>query len=184
MHFCIYVIGNDDLTQALEPFQENNMGTVDEHYLEFIDRTEEVNKEWRDYPLTCLAGEGFEQDFKNIEEFAKDWFGYEATSGGRYGYTANPNAKWDWWELGGRWANMIPLKGTRAETNQAYIEDINLDALKVTSAILYKGKWIEGEAKNLYNWTDEEEEAWEMQTKALFSDLPPGTIVSVVDCHI
>lgn len=184
MHFCIYVIGDEDLNAALEPFQENNMGSVDERYLEFIDRTEEVNEEWRDFPLTALADNTFAKDYKTVEEFAKDWFGYEVTSDGRYGYVANPNARWDWWELGGRWSNMLPCKGTKGNMSQAFIEDINIDEIQVSSAILYKGKWVDGEAENRFAWTEEEEEAWEKQTKALFSDLPPGTVVSVVDCHI
>lgn len=28
----------------------------------------------------------------------------------RYGYWENPNAKWDWWEIGGRWAGFFKLK--------------------------------------------------------------------------
>lgn len=36
----------------------------------------------------------------------------------------NPNAKWDWWDIGGRWCDTIPLKNGKYAT-YASIADIN-----------------------------------------------------------
>lgn len=49
--------------------------------------------------------------YENFEEFVKDWSGYKKDKKdkktGRYGYWENPNAKWDWWTIGGRWTGSI-----------------------------------------------------------------------------
>jgi hypothetical protein len=43
---------------------------------------------------------------------------------GKRGYWQNPNAKWDWYEVGGRWHNALKLKdGTRGDS--AFIRDID-----------------------------------------------------------
>jgi hypothetical protein len=39
---------------------------------------------------------------------------------GKYGYWENPNAKWDWYQLGGRWAGFFRLKpGAKGENGRA-----------------------------------------------------------------
>ena len=48
------------------------------------------------YPLRKL--------YPTFEHFMADYWGYTAEEGtGRYGYYFNPNGKWDWWQIGGRW---------------------------------------------------------------------------------
>lgn len=49
------------------------------------------------------------EKYKTIEEYAKDYHGYEAVDG-KFGYYSNENAKWDWYELGGRWTGYFKLK--------------------------------------------------------------------------
>ena len=53
--------------------------------------------------------------YKDFETFLEDWYGTEEKDAltGRYGYWVNPNAKWDWYQLGGRWANMLKMKKGR-----------------------------------------------------------------------
>jgi len=181
MHFCIYVVGNGDLETDLAPFQQNNMDDVEEQYLEFVDCTEEVERQWEDFPLTCLANSGAEREYETIAEFAYAWFGYEEQDG-KFGFIENPNGKWDWWVIGGRWSDMLPLKSGKM-TDQAYIEDIDQSEINIPSAVVYNGKWIAGKVENPFSWTEEEEEVWDNEIKALFSDLPPDTVVTVVDCH-
>lgn len=43
--------------------------------------------------------------YPTIEDYLRDWCGYEETDPetGKYGYWENPNHKWDWYEVGGRW---------------------------------------------------------------------------------
>jgi hypothetical protein len=46
----------------------------------------------------------------NFEFFMKDYAGYEKNNKGQYGYWENPNAKWDWYQLGDRWCGFFKLK--------------------------------------------------------------------------
>lgn len=39
-----------------------------------------------------------------------DWDGYDPDEYGNYGRYRNPNAKWDWYQMGGRWAKFFKLK--------------------------------------------------------------------------
>lgn len=45
--------------------------------------------------------------YETIDSFAKNWYGYDKNSDGRYGYRANENAKWDWYQVGGRWTGFF-----------------------------------------------------------------------------
>jgi len=44
------------------------------------------------------------------EEHIADWYGYVQNDEGKWGYYCNPNAKWDWWEIGGRWSGYFKVK--------------------------------------------------------------------------
>lgn len=54
----------------------------------------------------------FKELYSSLEEFAEGYCGMKARDPetGRYGYRENPNAKWDWYMVGGRWANFFKLK--------------------------------------------------------------------------
>lgn len=47
--------------------------------------------------------------YDSIEAFAKDWHGYKK-EGDKYGYYHNENAKWDWYQMGGRWTGFLKGK--------------------------------------------------------------------------
>jgi hypothetical protein len=48
--------------------------------------------------------------YPSFESFIKDWAGYSKDPAtGRYGYWENPNRKWDWYQIGGRWTGMFKL---------------------------------------------------------------------------
>jgi hypothetical protein len=49
------------------------------------------------------------EKYKTVEEFATKYHGYKII-GGKFGYYKNPKAKWDWYELGGRWSGVFKLK--------------------------------------------------------------------------
>jgi len=50
--------------------------------------------------------------YKDFDEYIENWHGYKKVNG-KYGYYSNPNAKWDWYDLGGRWAGFFTLKQGR-----------------------------------------------------------------------
>jgi hypothetical protein len=110
-HFTVLVIGqvNKTLEQQLQPFHEFECTGDNDKYVQEIDVTEEAR------------------------EHGLDWFGYDAVTDEslvdrngdhKYGYAivdkdgklvkavtrTNPNAKWDWWQIGGRWSGLFKLK--------------------------------------------------------------------------
>lgn len=49
--------------------------------------------------------------YGSLDEFAENYCGYERDDEtGKYGYWENPNKKWDWWVIGGRWRGMLRIK--------------------------------------------------------------------------
>ncbi len=48
--------------------------------------------------------------YANIGEYAKEYHGYDVIQNGRIGRMTNPNAKWDWWQIGGRWSGLLKPK--------------------------------------------------------------------------
>lgn len=109
-HFTVMVIG-DNPEDQLAPYQENNMSTCPEEYLEFQDETEYLKKNWDEMPQE--EKDGYDNSFDN---FAEDE-GYEKhPDGDKYGCYSNPNTKWDWYELGGRWTGFLKLKENSSGT--------------------------------------------------------------------
>lgn len=138
-HFTVMVIG-DDVDGQLAPYQENNMGDCPKEYLDFIDCTEEVQVKWDMLEVPVTNGKDLVKNgqediriywrkvegkpkeeiiYHSMKEFAKEYFGYHK-HGDRYGYYENPNAKWDWYQIGGRWQGMLKLKnGASGRNGQA-----------------------------------------------------------------
>lgn len=49
--------------------------------------------------------------YKTFEEYMEDYRGYEKDEEtGHYGYWENPNARWDWYQLGGRWQGTLLVR--------------------------------------------------------------------------
>jgi len=67
------------------------------------------NLEIRKVPFTEL--------YATFEEFMSDYCGYKERDEkiGKYGYWENPNCKWDWYQLGGRWCGFFKLKSPNME---------------------------------------------------------------------
>ena len=52
-------------------------------------------------------------------------FGLITGKDGNFYSNINFNGKWDWWMQGGKWENMLKLKGSDERTNSAKIKDID-----------------------------------------------------------
>lgn len=53
----------------------------------------------------------FKDLYDTFEQYLEDWYGATKDSTtGKYGYWHNPNGKWDYWLLGGRWAGYLPIR--------------------------------------------------------------------------
>jgi hypothetical protein len=137
-HFTVLVIGGNPEKQ-LQPYHEYECTGVDDEYVIDVDNTEEVEG-WLKEEL--FAGKkGSNYDYEYDEEDAKENLtGYKKMSRSEYftligssidneiadyhGYTkkegkwirrTNPNKKWDWYQLGGRWAGFFKMKHAEVE---------------------------------------------------------------------
>jgi hypothetical protein len=102
----------------------------------------------------------------------------------------NPDSKWDWWEVGGRWSGMLAVNDKGVD--QARIGDIDTsrragraDEPLSAFAVLIDGKWHE---RGRMGWwaavSDEKPEGeWEAEFTKLLAENPDSWL-TVVDCHI
>lgn len=104
-HFTVMVIGATDVEAALQPFHEYECTGIKDQYVIWVDETDEVRKEF-------TSSIEHQQEYGDMATFARKWFGYEESEDkpGTYGYWTNPNRKWDWYQIGGRWSGFLKLK--------------------------------------------------------------------------
>lgn len=132
-HFTVLVVtdgGTDEeLTAALQPFHEFECtGTVDE-FVQDVDVTDKAREE---------GLESFGLNDKRVSSEAEvDRHGEH-----KYGFAimdgdaivkavdrSNPNKKWDWWRVGGRWSGQLLLKDGEA-VDSAQLSTIDVEELR------------------------------------------------------
>lgn len=121
-HFSVLVIG-DDVEKQLAPYQENNMGDCPKEYLKFNDVTDESRSSY-EKKLAGEDAEKFKEEYPTFEDYVTNYEGYELDGKTQlYGYWENPNAKWDWYQEGGRWRRMLQIKPEhRAEYESSHVD--------------------------------------------------------------
>lgn len=138
-HFSVAVFSRtpDEVDQLLAPYAED---PSDEEYLEFQSADESIEELRISYAQNRKGSETF-------EDYLSRGYGYTYNEEqDEAGYLCNPNAKWDWWVIGGRWGGMLRLKsgcpgnsGAKSWTNrdipsqegwcdQARLKDVDLMA--------------------------------------------------------
>ena len=145
-HFPVLVIG-DDYEAQLAPYHEFECTGLDDEFICDVDRTEQLRDDFAKH------GEG-----RTFAEFVTYWRGKEAIGPDddpdlegthKYGYVVldmagevvrvinrtNPNSKWDWYTVGGRWRGFFQAKaGTKAAIGAPGVFDnaptFNADSLR------------------------------------------------------
>ena len=106
-HFTVAVITEgmptaEKIRKALAPFQENNMGDCPKEYMEFVSVTKQCKRDYSE------EGEATKIKYPTLKEYIEGYCGYSYDNEKKdYGYWENPNAKWDWYQVGGRWAGRL-----------------------------------------------------------------------------
>jgi len=132
-HFIVMVVGKteNDYEDILAPYDENL--EVYEH----IDRTkEQIHKEFIDFYGELVATNKPASDLSAFEkltlslddvnqEWSMSWCGQALDEDGNTLSRCNEDAKWDWYQVGGRWSGSLILKsgetgelGTKSWTNK------------------------------------------------------------------
>lgn len=120
-HFSVIVIGPDPERQ-LAPYHEFECTGRDDEFVQYIDVTEQARAEFA--AMT---------EIETFAEYVAEYHGKSIVPHGqvpdlsgehKYGYAlldengevvkvvdrTNPNKRWDWYEIGGRWTGFFPLK--------------------------------------------------------------------------
>lgn len=143
-HFTVLVIGNDidsqlapyaenDVDEQYSVFDNKeeefrkeyekdtiDVVEVDGHlYSLYDDRFHDGSKLYNDkkYPVNAVFKKVTMKEFyTDFEEFLSDYHGLKSPDEktGLYGYWSNPNAKWDWYTIGGRWSGYFKIKSGSA----------------------------------------------------------------------
>ncbi len=117
-------------------------------------------------------------------------------------YWRNPDAKWDWYQLGGRWTGyfkLLPGKtgatgrpglfthpAENGTADQCRKGDIDPASVSAPFAVVKDGMWYQ---RGELGWwaivsDDKGEDAWGVEFRELWDSLPDDTLVSMYDCHI
>ena len=99
-HFSVLVItqtkpSQDELHQIMLPWHEYECTGYEEYVID-VDVTDEM--------VAAHAAHGDGEPF--TPKWVKEWSGAKLKDGRYYKHT-NPNKKWDWYQIGGRWTGML-----------------------------------------------------------------------------
>lgn len=184
-HFSVLVIGNNP-DEQLAPFHEFESTGVDDQYVKDIDITAKINSSIDKGDALDLNEALYNEDLEDL--IVQDESEIDKTNLHKYGYAivkdgrlikatkrTNPNSKWDWYVLGGRWGSFFLLKNgetasraqkknidfntviteerTEADNNytlfQSFLSNHNLEFPKTWSACRKENKNIE-DAREFY----------------------------------
>lgn len=139
-HFTVLVSAKNDeeLEQKLLPFHEYECTGI-EQYLEFVVEVPRENIPLRAQELRMKYYEG--ENLSDLE-ILENWYGGELRSEG-WGHVTNPNAKWDWWKIGGRWTGLLKLKemGMGRNGSPGLMTDENTDTFRADIALAGDVDW-------------------------------------------
>jgi hypothetical protein len=93
--------------------------------------------------------------------------------------------KWDWYEIGGRWAGRCMRTGIfRRRADVAKVRDIK--SIASTFAIVHNGRWYERGHMGWWGMVSNEKppEVWRKKFDSIIKSLEPTSELSLVDCHI
>jgi hypothetical protein len=131
-------------------------------------------------------------------EIVKEW-GYKIDEDDNVLSTYNPDAKWDWYVIGGRWSNYLYLKerdeeGERLTADYAYFDEVDWDYMIEMNHIPFcfvdwDGDWHEKGEMGWFAMTknEKDDDSWVDEFKAYIETLKNVEFqgeVTVIDFHI
>lgn len=174
MHFNVAVLTEEGQTimDLLEPYSENK--EVEPYVVKLKD---DYLKEIEEY---CKENEQYRKEIHGLSDLEKieDWTGYHHFDDeGNPLTTINPIATWDYYEIGGRWEEMLLTKEGK-KVNSCMIEELmDLDSLKTCAVVTPDGEWHE--SNGYYD------EQWSYSYKEKFLSSSASKLrITIVDCHI
>ena len=185
----VNILERYDENSKVEPFITEEKDYWMKKYPECIQEIKNYIERYKDDDNMRLWGE---EELKKFEEAKTDEDKAEvyAEYNNYSGYDEdlnmtsdwNPDAKWDWWEVGGRWEGFLRAVSRKydnpveVETNQAPIIDVDWRKMWDKEELPYFYIDIDGE------WHEEDPEGFKNYVIELKKQ-DPDIIAVVVDCH-
>lgn len=93
--------------------------------------------------MTVIPNYPYKKLYKTFERFAEEeqCMDYNKEFDG-YGYLYNPNAFWDWYQIGGRWPNLFLVKNAQRVSIAGLVKIPNLQHRKDISGCVLPEKKI------------------------------------------
>lgn len=156
-HFVVMVVTAEEprrevLEAALQPYHEFECTGTADGYVQSVDETERMRAEYAE----SGSGEtflGWVSDYTGRPVLAADatpdtdgackWGWIRKDAAGEVQEVidrTNPNAKWDWWTVGGRWAGLFLLKAGEA-SDSALKRDIDFSGMQAKAEEEARQKW-------------------------------------------
>lgn len=239
MHFSVIVVG-ENIDDQLAPFDENTeveryiRYTKEElikkekdelyyqlnhgPYSQWVANPSEYEEKYKDRPehlkfikeeIPAMKGWTDEQFYEKATKWYEDE-DIDPTTGGVWS-TYNPDSKWDWYEVGGRWAGKIKLKpgapyqepnfswGWPPEEREKVLNERLVDSALIKDienlsdltcyGLLKDGEWLSANdnvnySRDSYEVIREKEAKFDDVIKVILGGLSPETRITYVDIHI
>lgn len=99
--------------------------------------------------------------------------------------TYNPNSKWDWYVIGGRWNNILVDKNGN-KVNGGLAKSLVFDNDIIPFAVVTPdGQWYERGSMGWWGCFSNENKDWESKYYELFENASKSNCdITIVDCHI
>lgn len=157
-HFSVMVIG-DNVESLLAPYHEFECTGEDDQFVKDLDQTEEFREEYakrnRDNPeIAAMSEVEFYSYWRDNYRLILKGEPIDKSGTHKYGHCVhdgngnvlqvirrtNPNKKWDWWTIGGRWRDKLLLKdGSRSDSALKGL--IDADAMRHEKAESAAARW-------------------------------------------
>ena len=209
-HFCVYVFHDENTTvdELLAPYDENIefapyvLYTKEQAIAKVRSEIEAfrngIYKEYLEDPVKYKENWGHNKNHIDYleNEFPKklNWTDEECyediakwrredgmvAEDGSILSTYNPKAKWDWYQVGGRWRGDIP--GDKVKMSEVDIDTIDTPYAFVTT----DGEWVERGEMGWFGISSNEmnEDEWDAKFREYLKTLDKDIILTLVDCHI
>ena len=120
------------VNKAMNPFDESL--TVEPHLVKTIDELSEERNEILSYEGNNEFQLKLKKEYQDtsLQFFCENFYEYEYREDGAYS-TYNENSKWDWYVVGGRFANQLPMKNIIRPYGKAdqYVSEVKGNMCKI-----------------------------------------------------
>ena len=105
-HFIVMVVVNhiNEIDEALAPYHEYECTGNKDEYVKFV-----LPDETKEQLLEKFEEVKGEYGYKSFDVYMEHYYGYEKHKM-KWGRWTNPDARWDWYQVGGRWTGALKLK--------------------------------------------------------------------------